>query len=64
MNEEELNKQIEKMELRKVKRERKIRNKSNSQTLNFSLDTIEPLTENQKLTFEFLWKRKTSSSYR
>ena len=58
MNEEELNKQIGKMELKKVRRERKTRNKSNSQTLNFSLNTVEPLTENQKLTFETYEKGK------
>ena len=56
--EEELNKEIEKMELRKVKRERKSKNKSNIQNLNFKLSKIEPLTENQKLTFDSYDKGK------
>jgi phosphate starvation-inducible protein PhoH len=55
---DEKEKIIEKMELRKVKRERKIKNKTTNQILNFNLNKIEPLTENQKLTFESYEKGK------
>ena len=57
LKEQEVNKQIERMELRKAKRERKNK-KPNNQTLHFSLDKIEPLTDNQKITFEYYNKDK------